>query len=494
MVTNPPPGGGTSNQVNFAVNNAVPAISGLSPAAMMVGAAAETLTIEGSGFLSSSTVTYKGIAHAARFVSTTQLNIGLSASDQATLGSYAVVVTNPSPGGGLSNSAQFTLYSGFVAPTWQILGPSAIPNAHACDNANETNLLAAGKMQAFAINLAQPKVMYAGGGIGPGDIGPASDAGVYESPNGGATWVQSNNGLTNTYVDALWMNQNNTSDLVASTWLDGIFVSSDGGSTWSNVYSAQTAALAQIGSSLYAATANGVAVSNDSGATWTLADSTSTLVRAIDGVGAVVYAGLADGSVITQQSSGGPWNQVLAPGTGGAKVEDMAVNPTNSQQVIVVIDNDAGQLTNVITSDGGSTWATWSSPATGGLCNSGGPALVVAFDTVNPQIIYVDSGGQFYTSTNGGTSWTGQHLFEDMKLIRPLAGQLGVVVAGGDQGIYMSQDAGNSWTTLNGNLTTSLTNMIAVNGSEIKTTVQDFSPTTTFDGGSTWLQLSDAGF
>jgi hypothetical protein len=47
-------------------------------------------------------VTYNGVAHPATYVSSSALTITLSAGDQATAGSYAVVVTNPTPGGGNS--------------------------------------------------------------------------------------------------------------------------------------------------------------------------------------------------------------------------------------------------------------------------------------------------------------------------------------------------------------------------------------------------------
>jgi len=96
--------------------------------------------------------------------------------------------------------------SRFSAPSWQITGPRATPNAHSCDKAAETSLLAAGKTQALAIDQAQPNMMYAGGGIGPGDIGPAGDAGIYKSTDGGNHVVPSSNGLTNSYIDALWLN------------------------------------------------------------------------------------------------------------------------------------------------------------------------------------------------------------------------------------------------------------------------------------------------
>ena len=87
----------------------VPTITSLSPTAATAGAAAQTLTINGTNFLSTSTVTYKSVAHTPTFVSATQLKITLSTTDQATAGTYAVVVTNPAPGGGASNSLNFTV-------------------------------------------------------------------------------------------------------------------------------------------------------------------------------------------------------------------------------------------------------------------------------------------------------------------------------------------------------------------------------------------------
>ena len=122
-VTNPTPGGGTSSAVNFTVNNPVPTLTSLSPASAVAGAAAQTLTLTGTNFLASSTVTYNGVGHAATFVSSTQLTISLSATDQATAGSYAVVVTNPAPGGGASSALNFTVNN--PVPTITSLSPAS---------------------------------------------------------------------------------------------------------------------------------------------------------------------------------------------------------------------------------------------------------------------------------------------------------------------------------------------------------------------------------
>ncbi len=116
VVTNPTPGGGASTPANFTVNNLVPTITTLSPSSGIAGAAAQALTINGTNFVSTSTVTYNAVAHTATFVSSTQLTISLSASDQATAGTYPIVVTNPAPGGGTSNSVNFTLADFSVGP------------------------------------------------------------------------------------------------------------------------------------------------------------------------------------------------------------------------------------------------------------------------------------------------------------------------------------------------------------------------------------------
>jgi uncharacterized membrane protein len=129
VVTNPTPGGGNST-LSFPVNNPVPTLTSFSPAFSTVGAGALTLTLNGSNFLSTSTVTYNGVAHPATYVSAGTLTITLSAADQTAAGSYAVVVTNPTPGGGNSslsfpvNNPAPTLTS--FSPAFSTTGASAL--------------------------------------------------------------------------------------------------------------------------------------------------------------------------------------------------------------------------------------------------------------------------------------------------------------------------------------------------------------------------------
>jgi hypothetical protein len=108
-VTNPPPGGGISSAQTFTINNPAPAASSLSPTSATAGGAAFTLTINGTGFVSTSVVNFNGAAKTTTFVSATRITAAITAGDIATAGTANVTVTNPAPGGGISANLPFTI-------------------------------------------------------------------------------------------------------------------------------------------------------------------------------------------------------------------------------------------------------------------------------------------------------------------------------------------------------------------------------------------------
>jgi hypothetical protein len=139
-VTNPTPGGGTSNGVTFTVNtpsNPVPAITTLAPSATTAGSAAFTLTVNGSGFISGSVVNFGGSARTTTYVSATQLTAAILAADVATAGAPSVTVTNSAPGGGTSNGVPFTVNTP-PAPTFALSGPTGVQTLHAGGSAQYT--------------------------------------------------------------------------------------------------------------------------------------------------------------------------------------------------------------------------------------------------------------------------------------------------------------------------------------------------------------------
>lgn len=94
------------------VPNPAPAVTGLSPNAVAVGVNGFTLTVTGSNFVSLSTVEWNGNQRPTEFLSSSQLQAQISASDVATAGSASVSVVTPSPGGGTSTPLPFSVVPG----------------------------------------------------------------------------------------------------------------------------------------------------------------------------------------------------------------------------------------------------------------------------------------------------------------------------------------------------------------------------------------------
>jgi uncharacterized protein YjdB len=102
--------GSTSSVLTQVVNNPVPVIiPPLVPAGAVAGSAGFTLTVNGSSFVNGATATFGGTSRAVTFVNSGQVTIAVQASDVASVGTPAVIVTNPTPGGGASNSVAFNV-------------------------------------------------------------------------------------------------------------------------------------------------------------------------------------------------------------------------------------------------------------------------------------------------------------------------------------------------------------------------------------------------
>jgi hypothetical protein len=81
----------------------------LAPMTAAPGASGSTLTLNGTGFVAGSAVLWNGSSRATTFISPTQLQAAILSSDVATAGAAQVSVTNPAPGGGVSNPQTFQI-------------------------------------------------------------------------------------------------------------------------------------------------------------------------------------------------------------------------------------------------------------------------------------------------------------------------------------------------------------------------------------------------
>jgi hypothetical protein len=132
-VFNPAPGGGTSPALAFTIPNPSPTIGSLTPASVVAGGPGSAFSVSGSGFTASSTVLWNNSARQTEFMPDGTLQAFISTSDIATVGSAQVTVSNPSPGGGISNSLLFTIANGGFAVT----AVSQVANDLAWDPVNQ---------------------------------------------------------------------------------------------------------------------------------------------------------------------------------------------------------------------------------------------------------------------------------------------------------------------------------------------------------------------
>jgi hypothetical protein len=114
---NPPP----SN-----TGNPAPAIASLSPSSADAGGPSFVLNVDGSGFVAGASVSFGGADLPTTVVSATRVTATVPSAKLAFAGSAPITVTNPTPGGGRSGSASFTI-AAKVANGSALAGPGGSP-------------------------------------------------------------------------------------------------------------------------------------------------------------------------------------------------------------------------------------------------------------------------------------------------------------------------------------------------------------------------------
>jgi hypothetical protein len=110
IVFNPEPGGGVSNAASLTISpvqNPLPAVSAMSPAALTAGSASTDVTVTGTGFVAVSRAYVGNTPRPTTFVSATQLRVQVSDTLLATSGARTLSIVNPQPGGGVSSPFPF---------------------------------------------------------------------------------------------------------------------------------------------------------------------------------------------------------------------------------------------------------------------------------------------------------------------------------------------------------------------------------------------------
>jgi hypothetical protein len=102
--------------INQVPSNPMPGINSLSPAITDAGGTAFTLTVNGSSFVSSSTVYWGSTALTTKYVNATQLTAQVPSSAIQASGISVITVQTPTPGGGTSNSLDFEVDTAGTTP------------------------------------------------------------------------------------------------------------------------------------------------------------------------------------------------------------------------------------------------------------------------------------------------------------------------------------------------------------------------------------------
>jgi photosystem II stability/assembly factor-like uncharacterized protein len=350
-----------------------------------------------------------------------------------------------------------------VIPSWQPIGPSAIQGFG--------SLPGAGEIRPVAVNNSNPLEMFAASG-GDGYLGPLSLSGVYKTTDGGVTWAHMNVGLTDPLVEALWLDQSSPNIVLAGTQSGGIFRSTDAGAHWdpSQVCATITSPLGaataflQVGSALYAASGLGLLKSLDDGISWCMEQPTESPVQVLAASENAIYMGLLDGHVLAKANTNSAWISSL-PGEAGYQVWHLAAHPTNPDICYAISNAPPPNSTPLyLTQDGGRSWSAVTT-----LHLQIKFLQVVEFQPSNPQVIFAGQDGKLFKSTDGGATWPALvgPSWDVRSIYSDSAGVAGRVIVASDQGMYLSQDNGVTWSSLNGNMTSSILYGITIQGSSI---------------------------
>jgi photosystem II stability/assembly factor-like uncharacterized protein len=304
--------------------------------------------------------------------------------------------------------------------------------------------------------------------------------GVYLSLDSAHTWAPANGGFDLSLVNALASDPAAARTVYAATF-DGVQKTTDGGNSWSAAGTGLpvdpvVALVLKPGGpeTLFAGTqGGGLQKSADSGATWSafgqgLADSYVSSIAIDPGSPATFYAGTAhpyDGTqserVYKSTDAGATWTRTGLDAQ-SFSVDFLAVNPSNSSQIVAVSRGASGYFQSM---DAGKTWSTVTTTTNCGGVNA------ILFSAGSTLSLAGTAG--FCRSTDGGKTWTVTSvaslasvrvLLIDPSIPSTLYAGVEPSVSGGTGGVFRSTDDGQSWVALGTGLSAAAVTSLFLDG------------------------------
>jgi len=324
---------------------------------------------------------------------------------------------------------------------------------------------------ALAVDRASPDTVYAG-----------TVSGICKSTDGGEHWhflehtakealaITSERGVS---VRNIAVDPRDSDTIYAGTPDGRILKSSDGGTSWTLVYTVReggsVSALAvsdsDAGLLLAASRTAGVLRSEDAGRTWTAVGTPSDArsVAIAEGHPDVMYAACGRGGIWKSADRGKTWAPASVGLSADAAIVDVAIDPLDPDRVYCV-GWTGWDGTFFWSEDGAATWhsvrlmrrdmqANPTLPADfaylpEGMCPFSRPTNV-AVNPLRPRELFVSGNWRLCFSADGGKSWAERDRGADITCVTDIRFCGGRTYATAmDQGLLVSEDGGGTWRQL----------------------------------------------
>jgi photosystem II stability/assembly factor-like uncharacterized protein len=294
------------------------------------------------------------------------------------------------------------------------------------------------------------------------DIATADD-GLFRSTDGGTSWTALEEGLYERSFHSLaFLPGQPPTTLLAGGNGGGVYRSADAGASWTKTSASLNEALVSsvaaspvFAGTAYAAAFDGVYATGDGGRTWSRASdalpavpvaavAVRTLVSLQPGDTETLYAATL-GTGLQVSADGGPWSRLEA--LEDDDISSVLLDPTNPTTLYAGTDhpyNGSNPQRVYKSVDSGASWQQT------GLDAAGFSIDVLAVDPDNAARVAAVSRGLlgFFQSTDGGTSWTPVEPASEcggVNTLRYLSPGDGIVL-GVTNGVCRSSDGGVTWT------------------------------------------------
>lgn len=388
-------------------------------------------------------------------------------------------------------------------PVWQSLGPSRIPNGQTYGT-NRVDV--SGRVAAIAVDPSNPKHLLVG----------SAGGGIWESTDIGNTWQPRTDQMPSLAIGAVVFDPSNPKRVYAGSGEGnfyanlgaGVYVSSDGGTTWKVLASApfvgvgffQLTVDPKDSQTLYAATTAGFFKSTNRGSTWTPKRAVRCWALSVhpSGGNVEILAAFADG-LYGSVNAGGSFTAVALPGAPASAWTRLAVDRVRTTPDIGYVFGAAGSAA-YLWRRTGTTWTRIPNLPGGMNINQAWYDWYVAATPDDPGQVFLGAIDAYRgTLKKAGWAWTdittqgNNSIHPDQHCLAFSPNDSKILYAGCDGGAFRSPDGGGSWKSLNPGLVITEIEYIASDPATWKWLLagtQD-NGTLIFTGSPTWTHTAD---